>query len=353
MRDIHGGNITERNVRLDFSVNTNPFGMPEPVREALRTAAEDAEHYPEYGAGRLREAIADRLGIAVSKENVLVGNGASELIMAAAHAFAGEKILLQQPNFSGYERAFAAAGCEILRTKTGEDFALTEDICRQIKEEKPKLTALCHPGNPTGALIPQELLLRIADTCREAGALLLTDECFLGFVEAPEQKSLMRCFGEKDTGEGADLAVLRAFTKLYAMPGVRLGYLICSRETSAKKIGAHLPEWNISAAAEAAGLAALKETDYAERTAEALRRERERLCRELEACGFQLIPGEANFILFRSTVEVWEPLLRMGILIRKCDNYTGIPEHGCYRVAVRRSEENDALIAALRSVSGA
>lgn len=361
MRDIHGGDIRQRKVRLDFSVNTNPFGMPEEVREALKSHTEEAQRYPDPEYRDLREAIAkaQRRSSApaeggcipgVKREQVLVGNGASELIMAVAHTFAGERILLQQPVFGGYERAFAVCGCEVFRTETGEDLAPTKSVCRQILTLRPKLAVFCNPGNPTGALILTELLDRVAEACRETGTILLTDECFLGFVPGAYEHSAVRFFPKAPKNDGAaEILVLRAFTKLYAMPGVRLGYLLCSRTDLAEMIAPHLPEWNVSASAEAAGRAALRQKDYVRKTTEVIRRERMDLDRQLMLLGFRTIPGEANFILFCSEKELWEPLLEKGILIRRCNNYTGMPEQGYYRVAVRTHEENAELIEALRT----
>ena len=346
MKDLHGGNIYNRKIRLDFSVNVNPYGMPEAVREALRDA--EAERYPEYSYRRLRQEIREHEknifcpGM-IREAQILVGNGASELIMAAAHCFGWKKVLLQKPNFSGYERAFWACGCRILQTDLEDDFLISDRVCRQIMDEKPCAVVLCSPGNPTGAVIEYALLKEIVAVCREVGALLFVDECFLGFVADADKRSAVTFFGN-----GADIAVLRAFTKLYAMPGVRLGYLVCSEEKTAERIASHLPEWNVSAAAEAAGIAALKQKAYVRETTEKLRRDRVIMAEGLKKLGMRVIDGEANFILFQSKRELFVPLLEKGILIRDCGNIAGMEDGGWYRVAVRTHEENEELLDAIR-----
>ena len=367
MSELHGGDIYNKNIRLDFSVNVNPYGMPEAVREALRDAVSKAENYPEYSYLSLRHVIchyeqavcsADGTGnqdgkpsnakhMGLRETQIVVGNGASELIMALAHALTGEKVLLQQPNFSGYERAFSTCGCQIEVAGSQEDFSLSDSICRQIADIKPRAVALCSPGNPTGAVIGYALLKEIADACRDAGALLLIDECFLGFAAEADKRSAATLFGS-----GADIAVLRAFTKLYAMPGVRLGYLVCSKEETAEQIASHLPEWNISAAAEAAGRAALLQKDYARETTKKIRRDRAVTADGLQKLGMRVINGEANFILFHSERELYAPLLEKGILIRDCSNFAEMEDGGWYRIAVRKPEENAELLDAIREIAG-
>ena len=344
----HGGYVASDRILLDFSVNTNPYGMPQSVREAVIRAAQLGECYPDITSRRLREEICGyerthyRGEENLLPEQILPGNGASELIMALAHAYPKAHVLLQAPLFSGYERAFRAAGADILYTQTGPGYTLSKHTPNQILDSKPDIAVLCHPGNPTGAMIPDELLRQITQACIRTGTLLAVDECFLPFVDAYRERSSARFLQT-----GCELVILRAFTKLYAMPGIRLGYAVCSDQETADRISCHLPEWNVSVQAQEAGLAALREESYVTKTTLRIRAERSRLKDALETLGLRTVPGEANFIFLYSGTELYEPLLRRGILIRRCCNYHGIPEKGYYRIAVRRREENDRLLETL------
>ena len=347
----HGGNESSDRILLDFSVNTNPYGMPRSVRKAAALAAQQGESYPDIACRQLREEICryERSHFSgaenLQPQQILTGNGASELIMALAHAYAKTHVLLQSPLFSGYERAFRAAGADILYTQSGCRYALSEHTPSRILDLRPDIAVLCHPGNPTGAMIPEALLWQITQACICTGTLLAVDECFLPFVRDCRERSSARFLQT-----GCNLVILRAFTKLYAMPGIRLGYAVWSDQETADRIAGHLPEWNISVQAQEAGLAALREESYGAETTLRIRKERERLREALEAAGLVTVPGEANFIFLYSDTELYEPLLQRGILIRRCCNYHGIPEQGYYRIAVRKREENDRLLEALTQI---
>lgn len=347
----HGGNESSDRILLDFSVNTNPYGMPGSVRKAAALAAQHGESYPDIACRQLREEICryERSHFSgaenLQPQQILTGNGASELIMALAHAYAKTHVLLQSPLFSGYERAFRAAGADILYTQSGCRYALSEHTPNRILDLRPDIAVLCHPGNPTGAMIPEALLRQITQACICTGTLLAVDECFLPFVRDCRERSSARFLQT-----GCNLVILRAFTKLYAMPGIRLGYAVWSDQETADRIAGHLPEWNISVQAQEAGLAALREESYVAETTLRIRKERERLREALEAAGLVTVPGEANFIFLYSDTELYEPLLQRGILIRRCCNYHGIPEQGYYRIAVRKREENDRLLEALTQI---
>ena len=347
----HGGNESSGRILLDFSVNTNPYGMPRSVRKAAVLAVQHGESYPDIACRQLREEICryERSHFSGAEnpqpQQILTGNGASELIMALAHAYAKTHVLLQSPLFSGYERAFRAAGADILYTQSGCRYALSEHTPNRILDLRPDIAVLCHPGNPTGAMIPEALLWQITQACICTGTLLAVDECFLPFVRDCRERSSARFLQT-----GCNLVILRAFTKLYAMPGIRLGYAVWSNQETADRIAGHLPEWNISVQAQEAGLAALREESYVAETTLRIRKERERLREALEAAGLVTVPGEANFIFLYSDTELYEPLLQRGILIRRCCNYHGIPEQGYYRIAVRKREENDRLLEALTQI---
>ena len=359
----HGGGMAPDQIRLDFSVNTNPFGMPEGVRKVLSDAAEPGGYYPDINSRLLREKILDHeknhyqgtQSLQISQ--IVAGNGASELIMALAHAYSKvcsntypktcpkNAVMLQTPLFSGYERAFSASGAKLLFMEHDSDFSIAPDTPEKIVKEQPDMVVLCQPGNPTGAMIEERLLEEIVEACKMTGSLLIVDECFIAFTENAGARSASR-FLES----GCSLVILRAFTKLCAMPGLRLGYAVCAEEKTADRLREHLPEWNVSTIAQAAGCAALEDEKYIPDTTSRIRQERERLRSRLGETGFKTVKGEADFILLHSDIELYEKLLRQGILIRRCSNYRGMPRTGYYRIAVRLQEEDDILLEALEEI---
>ena len=167
---------------------------------------------------------------------------------------------------------------------------------------------------------------------------------FTGFLDAPDEYTLQR-----ELAGAPHLLILRAFTKLYGMAGVRLGYALSSDRRFLDAMGRSGPPWSVSSLAQAGGLAALRENDYVRRVRELVCRERPRLYGALRALGLRVIPGEANFLLFRCPVPLEEPLRRRGILLRNCGNFPGLDDTW-YRAAVRVEEENRRLVTALGEI---
>ena len=333
---------------LDFSANVSPLGVPPGVRKAIRQAAASADRYPDPLCRSLSRAIAAHEG--VPESFVLCGNGAADLIFRAVLARRPRTALITAPAFSEYETALTACGCAVRRHLLREEqgFRLGEDFPGVIESgasgASPDMVFLCEPNNPTGVTSLRELLLETARRCRETGALLVLDECFSDFLLDPDAHSL-RAF----LPEFPNLLILKAFTKLYAMAGVRLGYALCADATLLSQMRAAGQPWAVSSLAQAAGEAALSETDYVGRVRALIARERPWLTARLEQLGLRVIPGEANYLLFCSPVPLLTPMRRRGILLRSCANYHGLGE-GWYRTAVRTHKENLRLVETLREV---
>ena len=328
---------------LDFSANISPLGLPEGVRRAAVRALDTAERYPDPLCRALRAAIGKAEG--VDPAWVLCGNGAAELIYRAVLARRPKRGLVTAPAFSEYEAALELAGCSTDRflLKEGDGFALNEGFLEAITPDMD-LVFLCQPNNPTGRTVPRALLAAAAERCRAAGALLVLDECFCGFLDDPEVFSLKDLVGRYE-----NLLILKAFTKLYAMAGLRLGYCLCSDAALLAAMGGAGQPWGVSGPAQAAGIAALEETNYVEAVRAQIQAQRPRLAGELSRLGLRVIPGEANYLLFWSPVPLAGPLRERGILLRDCANYHGLCE-GWYRTAVRTAEENSRLLAALEEI---
>lgn len=358
---MHGGNIYGNEIEYDFSVNLNPLGPPKSVQDALAAALNHVEEYPDPEYRELRRGLANYWQLA--EEQLVPGNGASELIPGIIRTLSPKNCMVTAPCYSGYETALnaAASSCRIHRIplRAENDFTLPENICQEIARVKPNLLILTNPNNPNGKRISANRLREIADTCRAAGTVLLVDECFLA-LSGGDEDSLIHCI----RSEALPAVVLRAFTKTFAIPGVRLGYAVCSAPT-AERIRRELPEWNLSVFAQYAGRAAFgnvtpgtpaPETSaggtsgYLAASVEMIAREREFLSAELEKLGFRVFPSDANYILFQSRDrELHQKLLDKGILIRDCRDYHGLTA-GFYRTAVRTHRENTALLRCLRNI---
>ena len=329
-QNIHGGDIYRNQVSLDFSVNINPFGMPQRVREALEAAVAWCERYPDIRSEALRDAIAGAKGIAPA--DIVCGNGASELFPAILRAVHAKKVLLPVPSFYGYEHAAKSVGAEICCHELLETdgYAVTERF----------LTAI---GEGVNAVF---LLEKIAERCKRHGVTLILDECFVTFTGEEERYSFLKKYRNYP-----GVVIVRAFTKLYAMPGVRLGYLVCSDAALTEAIRADLPEWNLSAFAQQAGCVACGQRAYVEHSVAFVCRERAWLTEQLSEIGITVFASNANFLMIKDGRPLAKELLKKGILIRDCSNYRGL-SGGYYRIAVRRREENERLLAALAQVTG-
>lgn len=338
----HGGDIYRNQIRLDFSVNTNPLGMPDPVKEALHQAVEEAENYPDIRAQALSAAVAEQLQ--VRKEQLVFGNGASELFHAVLHAIKPSKILIPVPSFLGYEEAAKAIDCEVIfyEMKKEENFCLTDRIL-DVLDENISLVFLANPNNPVGNLVEPELIFQIAEKCRQCDITLVLDECFMELTGKEQTYSFF-----KRLDEFPNVVVIRAFTKLYAIPGVRLGYLVCEQNL-AEKIRLQLPEWNLSVFAQRAGVAAIKEQEYIARAVVCIQTQRQFLLEELQAAGCSVFDSDADYLLFYSEMPLYELFLQRGILIRDCSNFRGL-QRGYYRIAVKSEEQNRMFAEVLREI---
>ena len=348
---MHGGNIYGNEIKYDFSVNLNPLGPPKSVQDALVAALNHVDEYPDPEYRELRRGLANYWQLA--EEQLVLGNGASELIPGIIRTLAPKTCMVTAPCYSGYETALnaAAPSCRIHRIplRAEDDFILPENICQEIARVKPNLLILTNPNNPNGKRISANRLREIVDACRTAGTVLLVDECFL-VLSGGDEDSLIHCI----RSEALPAVMLRAFTKTFVIPGVRLGYAVCSAPM-AERIQRELPEWNLSVFAQYAGRAALKAaaggtSGYLAASVEMIAREREFLSEELEKLGFRVFPSDANYILFQSRDrELHQKMLDEGILIRDCRDYHGLTA-GFYRTAVRTHRENTVLLRCLRNI---
>ena len=218
---------------------------------------------------------------------------------------------------------------------------LTEDVLTHIGPETD-LLMLCSPNNPTGRSVPRGLLLSILDRCRETGTWLFLDECFFFFFFEDKAFSLAERLRDGDR-----VFLLRAFTKAYGMAGLRLGYGLCKNRELLDKMCRLVQPWNVSTLAQAAGLVALDCPDWPEQARRLIQKEKPWLCGYLTALGFEVLPGDANYLFFSGAPGLYEKLLSRGVLIRDCANYRGLQPGDC-RIAVRTRRENEELLKAIQ-----
>ncbi len=355
---LHGGDVLDTARRLgrdyrellDFSANLNPEGCPEEVLAAAREGIARAGVYPDASQRELREAIGRREG--VPADCLIAGNGASELVFAVCWGLRPRRALLAEPSFLEYGRALASCEAQILRwpmrAREGNpaDLCLDEGYLEALDGlGRGDMAILCTPNNPTGRRVPEEILEEAASLCRRKGIYLLLDECFLNFV--PGGRSRMR-----EAGEDGSLLVLKSFTKMYGMPGLRLGYVAAGDPKVRRAVRSCMQDWSVSCAAEAAGLAICRMggrgEDFERRAAQETAVRREALREGLRRAGAWVSGGEANYLLFcmPGRPRLREELLEEGILIRSCANYPGLGDT-FYRTAVRGREDNERLLRAV------
>jgi threonine-phosphate decarboxylase len=320
---------------LDFSQNINPLGPPPQALDAARRALfEESGRYPDLEYRELRDGLAGYLE--VPPENVVPTNGGAEaLFLAAGAARAGDALILE-PTFSEYAAAARASGREVVRrlVRRPEDgFRLDHAALGDLRGIS--VVFLCNPNNPTGESLDPAEVLGIADRVREAGALLVVDEAFADFAPGISVGGMV----------GESLWVARSFTKFFAIPGLRLGCLICDDAELVKRLQ---PSWPVNAVAAAAGIAAVDDAGFSTASVAEVTRLRDDLYFALDNLpGLQPYPGAANFLMVRGPEALAGRLARRGLLVRGCEPFMGLGA-GFFRVAVRDEAENERLLSALR-----
>jgi threonine-phosphate decarboxylase len=316
MKRAHG-DVREAHL-LDFSAPINPLGPPEGVRAVLAHAARHAARYPSAAADELCAAAARHHGVA--RECVLAGNGSTELIYLVARLFSGQPVRVLTPSFTEYEDACEACGAKLVDASV-----------------RPSATFAANPTSPEGRLCTRGELAALA-------GIRVVDEAFLPFVG--EELSLA-----PEATRARDWIVLRSLTKFYAMPGLRVGYLVAHPE-HVVRLRALQPPWSVNALAAAAGIAALEDSAYAERSRARIAELREELAHGLRALGLDPAPAAANYLLCRThdAGALCARLRERGIAARNCDSFSGIELNRRVRFSVRERAENARLLAALREI---
>ncbi len=351
---VHGGEVFRLAVKygvdidniIDFSANINPLGLPPGVGSALHEALQNLANYPEIDAESLRLCVAKRHKLDI--ENVIVGNGSSALIYLLTRVLKPKKSLIWSPTFTEYERALKQAQSEVVNLNCFDpekNISLDEIIAATL-EKQPDLVFICNPNNPTGSLWSIMELEEILSAFKKAGIICILDEAFIDFV------SVEASFANR-VEEFDNLIVLRSLTKIYALAGIRCGYLLSGHFLN-QRLASWLEPWSVNTLALNAAVTALtNDAEFIKKTLVFIAEERDNLSRKLGQLQFlKPYPSSANYILTRVDRSVnCEELrdfifVRDKILIRLCGDYVGLSDN-FVRFAVKNSAENCQLIEGL------
>jgi len=336
---------------LDFSANINPLGPSRNALEAIKENLWRLPYYPEPDSETLRREIADH--VSISPESIIIGNGSTEIIHLFAEWCLKERgeILIPQPTFSEYESAsHRFKGKPRFLFPTSDIPSLPIDRIERELDSTIRAVFICNPNNPTGELNEKEKILRIVEKAGQKGIPILIDETFIEFSPREEETTMIDLSPDLQ-----NLIVLRSFTKIYALTGLRVGFGVGSASMIEPILKMKEP-WNVNCLAEIAASASMKDTEYIKKTKRIIEREKELLMKNLDRIeGLEPFPSETNFILIstretgKTAHELQSRLAQRGIIVRDCSSFRGLNRF-YIRIAVRLREENERLLKALEEI---
>lgn len=323
---------------LDFSENVNPAGPPKRVLEEWPHLVERITAYPDPQGEPFLSAVATFHK--VSKEALFIGNGAAELLAFIAERYRGKKAIVVHPTFSEYEATLRAKQVEVIHVLASEDdrFQLPIEVIREAMEQADVLY-LCTPNNPTGILPSQAELTELIYYGAEVNCDIVLDEAFIDFID----ESLSFIPKIKDFPH---VIVVRSMTKMYAIPGIRLGYVVAN-PTIISGIKTVAPHWNVNGIAAFVGEICLNERAFREQTIRLSNERREEMKAFLQMNGCTVTDSKANFLTFklgkgRTARKLYEDLLQRGIVLRHSENFRGM-DGEWLRIGMKKAEEMAVL----------
>ncbi|MDD5658916.1 MAG: aminotransferase class I/II-fold pyridoxal phosphate-dependent enzyme, partial [Actinomycetota bacterium] len=296
----HGGNIWSKIKSLstaddnltDFSTNTNPLGFPKETNKIIQDNISNIRHYPDPDCLHLRQNISKYLNI--NYKNIIAGNGSSELFYSTISTIKPARILLPAPSFSEYEKASLLSGASVsfvsYEKQNGEFFMDIEKITKEL----PQINAFMigNPNNPTGSIIDHDVLMFIIKKAQENNCFVLIDEAFIDFAENGKELSLI-----KDIPKNDNIIVFRSLTKIFAIPGLRLGYA-AANANMIEKIRAHQPDWPVNLFAQTVGAELIKNKDFIKKTLKIIEEEKRFLYESISKIkGLKPYKSHANFLI--------------------------------------------------------
>lgn len=373
MSKIHGGNIFqfahEQRIEpyevVDFSANINPLGPSQRGLDALNAQLRYISHYPDATNDDVLNAIADTYGM--DKHQIIVGNGAAELLYAICRLPGYTGAFVPAPGFSEYKEALEASKIPVrdIFYRPREDdngkpyfevpYLALETFAAELKGQDGRIIVfLGNPNNPDGTLLDKDHIRTVASMLKDANSLLVIDESFIDFVGndplQDNEHSIRSLVNEFD-----NIIVVHSFTKFYAVPGLRIGAAF-TNETLITQLQQYIPSWSVNTLAQAYTKAALNDVDYIKRTKQELNEERAFMYNALDGIeGITVYPPSANFILFQVNQEgitanyINEELKKYNMIVRNCDSYVGLTNHWV-RIAIKDHDTNIKLVDKLTNI---
>ena len=314
-KDLHGGNIYKfqregKNDILDYSSNINPLGVPQKFIDTAKESFDKLVNYPDPYYIELRKKIAEFNS--VNMNNIIVGNGATEILFLYIRALKPKKVLILAPCFAEYERALksVSANIEYFELRESDNFYPNIiNLKKEIESNNYDLLLFCNPNNPTGQFIKLEDIKEIIENCENKNTKIFIDEAFIEFIENWKEKTVSLL-------KNRNVFIMRAFTKFFAIPGLRLGYGIGFDEEILKKMWEEKEPWTVNTFANLAGLTMLDDKEY---------------------------KTECNFILIKiyntSSASLRDKMIEKNILIRDASNFKFLDYH-FVRLAIKDRKSN-------------
>lgn len=337
---------------LSFSANVNPLGLSGKLCRALKEHIDLITSYPDREYTALRKAIGAYCQ--TDFENVIVGNGSTELISAVLRQKAFQNACLISPTYSEYEREIALGGgtCFYYALTPENNFALcTEGLFSFLTDKKIELLVLCNPNNPTSTALNNEILAEILGFCKKNGMFVMFDETYVEFVEDYNRISAVSLLSRYD-----NFIILRGISKFFAAPGLRLGYGLTGSRTLIENINEAKNPWSINSLAEYAGRILFTDEEYIRQTKELICSERNRVCAALRSIpGLKVYAPAANFVLVKIEKEnrnadiLFDAAIRRSLMIRNCSTFQGL-DNRFFRFCFMKPADNDLLLSCIRKV---
>lgn len=323
---------------VKLASNENPIGPSPKAIEALHAAIDQVNRYPDGACFALRDRLSEKLG--VDKGQLIFGCGGDEILELVVKTFigVGDNAVFSWPSFAMYPVVVQGMGGESRMIPLRDDFGHDLVAMRDAIDERTKIVFLCNPNNPTGTSMGAEEFDAFLASLPES-VVLFVDEAYREFVRRSDFPDSIGWLSRRP-----GTLVMRTFSKIYGLAGMRIGYGVGDTELVGYLERARHP-FNVNRLAEVAALAALDDDAHADRTRENNAEGIETLTRELEAMGIEVVPSDANFILARTGAGVYEKLLREGVIVRPMGGF-GFTEH--VRISIGLPEENERLLKALK-----
>ncbi len=342
--------IKQENI-TSFSANVNPLGISFLLKETLSSKIDAITSYPDREYTSLRKCIANY--VSIDYNNIIVGNGSTELISLFIQIRKPKKALMIGPTYSEYEREVSLGGgrTHYYRLKEEDNFTLDiEDLNKSLNQDVD-LLVICNPNNPTSSVITRKEMRKILDTCKQKGIYVMVDETYVEFDTNMEELTSIPL-----TEYYNNVIILRGTSKFFAAPGLRLGYAVCGNKDLITEIVQRQNPWTISTLAAIAGEIMFTDHNYMIQTKELINRERERILSKLNTCPFiKVFPAHANFVLIKvlrddvTSEDLFSATIQKGLMIRDCSNFPFLDNH-YIRFCFMSPDKNDELVDTLLGI---